>query len=474
MNCTAFALGSASIAALAAGLSCSMGGKESASSRADVPAVSTVRFDVPPSSKSEPYLADIVQIDSGRSASCALDGLGELACWGRVSEFGEDRRVPFFGESAKVPIRVGGLEDLGTLRLSEFRFGLPPENPLIALDEHGRVVLAGPAAAFTREVNATRYDGQRWRDLNLAEVAPHWAELNPEAITLGRSNSVNSRVFFPAGIRDVGRLVGVYALLCWIDRDDQLVCESDSVDKGDVRRPLEGVFLDRDSSACFATAEAAQCDLGSADSVISTLDGGGRNAIYTQRIELDAPPVEIDSDGDMACILTESGRYTCGFREARREPPDWTRASKEGDFIDIGIRRRLVCAAQRVGPVKCFVPVEDGFVPPPGSNPDLEYEIEGTEGVVEVALGDRHGCGRHRDGHVLCWGDNTDGRLGCGDCGPSERLARRVLAPVGQPRPEQKGPRLEPRPSGGWVNSKLPADQIPPIVWWYDAVKPKP
>jgi alpha-tubulin suppressor-like RCC1 family protein len=37
------------------------------------------------------------------------------------------------------------------------------------------------------------------------------------------------------------------------------------------------------------------------------------------------------------------------------------------------------------------------------------------DGVVELSLGDEHGCARRSDGRVLCWGDNARGQLGQAD-----------------------------------------------------------
>ncbi len=66
--------------------------------------------------------------------------------------------------------------------------------------------------------------------------------------------------------------------------------------------------------------------------------------------------------------------------------------------------------------------VGDGF--PPRA---LEG-VRGTEGVVELCVGAAFACGRRSDGHVLCWGENTEGQLGDGIEGERADSATEVRA----------------------------------------------
>ncbi|MBN8614403.1 MAG: hypothetical protein J0L92_27630 [Deltaproteobacteria bacterium] len=55
---------------------------------------------------------------------------------------------------------------------------------------------------------------------------------------------------------------------------------------------------------------------------------------------------------------------------------------------------------------------------------DPTQPVPGTSDVVEVALGERHGCARSRSGEVFCFGNDDSGQLGAGDLRPREGAVR--------------------------------------------------
>ncbi|MBX7195360.1 MAG: hypothetical protein K1X94_25115 [Sandaracinaceae bacterium] len=55
---------------------------------------------------------------------------------------------------------------------------------------------------------------------------------------------------------------------------------------------------------------------------------------------------------------------------------------------------------------------------------DPSAPVPGTSDVVEVSLGEQHGCARTRSGEVFCFGRNESGQLGVGDLAPREGAVR--------------------------------------------------
>ena len=88
----------------------------------------------------------------------------------------------------------------------------------------------------------------------------------------------------------------------------------------------------------------------------------------------------------------------------------------EAAAVTIGWRH--VCVQRRDGGHRCFGSNEYGLLFGPGAPKNDElYEvvdIDPERAFVEISAGPTLGCGRRKDGVVLCWGSNDGGRLGIG------------------------------------------------------------
>ncbi len=69
----------------------------------------------------------------------------------------------------------------------------------------------------------------------------------------------------------------------------------------------------------------------------------------------------------------------------------------------IALNARELCALYDSGPVRCMDPSRDEV-----------RDVAGTDGAVQLALGEDFGCVRDAVGTVSCWGENEAGQLGDG------------------------------------------------------------
>lgn len=80
------------------------------------------------------------------------------------------------------------------------------------------------------------------------------------------------------------------------------------------------------------------------------------------------------------------------------------------------------CVIGAAGVARCWGSLRDGNLRPPAAalavedfaKPVTMGEIDTVQDLTQIATGDAHGCGRHRDGSVSCWGNNRFGQLGGG------------------------------------------------------------
>src|SRR5690606_31121419 len=128
---------------------------------------------------------------------------------------------------------------------------------------------------------------------------------------------------------------------------------------------------------------------------------------YDDRLQVGEDVVQLATVWAGTCLRRRDGSISCarsidGHRLRRVELPP-------ADSLVGGAGH--VCALAR-GEVYCW---GIGLLGQLGREVEQARDplrVEGVEGAVEIAAGERHTCARLADGRVMCWGDDADGQLG--------------------------------------------------------------
>lgn len=118
--------------------------------------------------------------------------------------------------------------------------------------------------------------------------------------------------------------------------------------------------------------------------------------------------------GGIACWGSNgSGELGAGDTNTYRAPVTVVGVT---DAVDVSAGYGFSCAVRRAGQVICWGANEAGESGQPDTsvNVPVPTPVPGVANAVEVTTGDTHACARLMTGSVMCWGANTDGRLGAG------------------------------------------------------------
>lgn len=96
-------------------------------------------------------------------------------------------------------------------------------------------------------------------------------------------------------------------------------------------------------------------------------------------------------------------------------PNVFARQSTTIEFIDVAATQLASCGIDVMGHLHCWgrnAPGLLGLGDGNTSRMEVEPQMVGSERWLDVAAGNAHFCAIRSDGALLCWGTNTDGRLG--------------------------------------------------------------
>lgn len=212
----------------------------------------------------------------------------------------------------------------------------------------------------------------------------------------------------PGQEASVARLSAGDAHLCATSADGSMTCW------GDNRRGQLGGRI--------APASASPINVGGSDVVLveaghestcratrrGSVDCFGRLDPFT--LSAGPPVIDIAVARGGFCVVREGGTVECAG-----DAPWLERFRPGGDQAALGAsaiaaRGDRVCAARGSEPVACW---GRGWATD-GNVYDFARDVDGSDGAVDLALGDDHGCLLSDDGRVRCWGDNARGQLGAG------------------------------------------------------------
>jgi len=136
------------------------------------------------------------------------------------------------------------------------------------------------------------------------------------------------------------------------------------------------------------------------------------------------------------CGMASSGAIWCWgdgteamFDETGGPSSGWI--TGVSDIVDLARGIAHTCALQTTGRVWCWGFRNDDGELGVGTR-DVHGEpvmVEGLDGVVELALGSWHSCARTSSGRVACWGRNREGQVGDGTGGTGDFMTD-ALSPV--------------------------------------------
>jgi alpha-tubulin suppressor-like RCC1 family protein len=159
--------------------------------------------------------------------------------------------------------------------------------------------------------------------------------------------------------------------------------------------------------------------------------GGALIADVGRVAELEGRFVNVTAAGRFSCAVRDDGAVYCwGANDvlqcARDDWPEGVtpttagRANTTAHRVDVPPSARVeagplgACALTREGEVYCWGGNHRGQTGTGATSepPLMPTRVPGLQDVVDVSLGEAHGCAVTNDGAVYCWGNNEAGELG--------------------------------------------------------------
>jgi alpha-tubulin suppressor-like RCC1 family protein len=198
-------------------------------------------------------------------------------------------------------------------------------------------------------------------------------------------------------------------VLCWGSNRDGQLGDGRGGDGVLSSRPVEVEEVDRatviaaggDHTCALSSHGMPSCWGGNLFGQLGTSNTGEcQHPLLTIPCSITAVPV--DGLEERATRLASGNQFTCALIESR-SVACWG----NNDSGQLGRLTAETCAGA-----------------PCGRSPDL---VQGLDGIMDLAVGNRHACAVDSDGAAWCWGDNTLGQLGDPDAASGPAPVRILL-----------------------------------------------
>jgi alpha-tubulin suppressor-like RCC1 family protein len=190
---------------------------------------------------------------------------------------------------------------------------------------------------------------------------------------------------------------------------------------------------------CWGRNDESQLGYPTTDLCNEDIGGGQTRAVachtFPSRVQSLDRVTSVASGDAFSCALRDDGSVQCwGANDAGQLGNGRTLPSEQPVVVtalahvtSLALGARHACAIVNGG-VQCWGANDKGQlgVPTPsqctidghvGACSLSPVAVSGLTGVVEIVAGAAHTCARTSDGHVQCWGDNSDAQLGIGMTG---------------------------------------------------------
>jgi alpha-tubulin suppressor-like RCC1 family protein len=204
---------------------------------------------------------------------------------------------------------------------------------------------------------------------------------------------------------------------------------------------------------CWGRNDESQLGYPTVDLCNEDIGGGQTRSVachsFPARVQGLERASAVASGGAFSCALIDDGSVRCWGASAAGQLGNGGMLPSEHPVSPMGLTNatqialggRHACALVDGG-VRCWGANDHGQLGamtqsqcgPMGSTfacSTTPVAVPGMTGVLEIAAGEQHTCGRTSDSRVVCWGDNSEGQLGTGTASempPTMRLPVRTAS----------------------------------------------
>lgn len=181
---------------------------------------------------------------------------------------------------------------------------------------------------------------------------------------------------------------------------------------------------------CWGAYPSGQLGVGLTDDALEPIRGAD-GIVVDQVAAAGANTCVLDADGAAWCFGNNSfGQLGNGVTDNRAQPVP-VAVGGGHTFVDIAVGDRHGCGLDAEGVVWCWGANDSGQLGDGSGEPRLvPTAVDADVVFASVAAGNAHTCALDADGAAWCWGENTDGRLGDADEDAESATGDDALAPV--------------------------------------------